>query len=87
MRAFGWIFLYLACAFFGAAGLQSLQAKTLTLLPIQDVALAFGGSLGSAGFIGGVPIMLPLLVLGGAFVLASTRNKRPRIFGPRRRRY
>jgi hypothetical protein len=87
MRALGWICLYLAFAFFGAAGLQSLQAKTLTLLPIHDVATAFGGSLGSADFIGGVPIVLPFLMLGALCVAASTRNKRPRIFGPRRRRY
>jgi hypothetical protein len=87
MRAMGWICIYLACAFFGAAGLQSLQAKTLTLLPIHDVASAFGGSLGSANFIGGIPIVIPFLMLGAAFVMASTRNKRPRIFGPRRRRY
>jgi hypothetical protein len=87
MRAFGWIFLYLACAFFGAAALQSLQAKTITLLPLHDVATALGASLDSSRFIGSVPAMLPLIVLGLGFIFSSARNKPVRIFGPRRRRY
>jgi hypothetical protein len=87
MRAFGWIFIYLACAFFGAAALQSLQAKTITLLPLHDVATALGASLGSTGFIGSMPSMFPLIVLGLGMILSSARNKPVRIFGPRRRRY
>jgi hypothetical protein len=87
MRAFGWIFLYMACAFLGAATLQSLQAKALTLLPLHDVAAALGSSLGSTSFIGSMPAMFPLIVLGLGLILISARNKPVRIFGPRRRRY
>jgi hypothetical protein len=87
MRACGWILLYLACAFLGAAALHSLQAKTLTLLPLNAVASAFGTQLGISGFLGTIPAALPLLAVGSLMIFASSRNKHHRIFGPRRRRF
>jgi hypothetical protein len=84
MRLLGWSFLYISCAFLGAALLQSLYFQSLTLLPLNDFLTAVSREPMSVAGLGQIPTAVPPLALGLGLLVRGSR-KSPRIFGPKRR--
>jgi hypothetical protein len=84
MRWLGWSFLYIACAFVGAALLQSLYFQSLTLLPVNDVLTALSKQPTAVAGLGHIPTAVPPLALGLGLLVRGSR-KSSRIFGPKRR--
>jgi hypothetical protein len=84
MRLLGWSFLYISCAFLGAAVLQSLYFQSLTFLSLNDFLTALSREPTSVAGLGQIPSAVPPLALGLS-LLARSARKSPRIFGPKRR--